>query len=296
MLCKLNFSIIFILMYVLLVFESKSMIEDEIYKFPNQSSVRKNVFDFSTIPRELTKEIFYSLQGNELLNLRRTSKGLKNIIDADYWDLHKVNITAKSSFPAIQDIKNTPFTSIVLSFEKWRQKDIETLLFFKKIQTVHLGGLYSWDFSTGELFNPMPCAYLASCILSILNAPIRFLAGVDLCSPPTWENLTSLDLSHSQIGDYGVICFVSKFKKLKILNISNNDIGRNIMGEAKAIANIKTLTSLNVSKNYFNNETISYIDELKNLTDLDISYNLVDDYVIIKRLISLPNLNHFANK
>ncbi len=279
-----------------LIFESKSMIEDENNKFPNQHSVRKNVFDFTKIPREVVKEIFCSFQVNDFLNLRRTSKILKNIIDADYCNLHKINITTKSSFPAIQDIKNIPFTSIVLSFEKWQQKDIEGLLYFKHLTTLHMKGIHSWDFSIGELFNPMPCAYITSCILSILNLPICFITGVDLCTPPIFESLTSLDLSNNNAGDYSVICFVSKFKKLKILNISNNDIGRNIMGEAEAIANMKTLVSLNISKNSFNNETISYLDQLKNLNYLNISSNPISDYVMIKRLSSLPKLTHFINE
>ncbi len=38
------------------------MIEDEINKFHTQSSIRKNAFDFSTMPRELAKEIFFSFR------------------------------------------------------------------------------------------------------------------------------------------------------------------------------------------------------------------------------------------
>lgn len=273
------------------MFESKSMIEDE-----SNERDKCPIQFFRKIPKEIIKKIFFSFQKNNVLDIRRTSKEFKNIIDVCYWDHYKINIATKSSFPAIQDIRNIPFASIVFSFEKWRQKDIEELLLFKKITTLHFKGMPDWNFSTNELFNPMPCAYMISYILSILNVPICLITGVDLCTPPIFKSVTSLDLSNNIIGDYGVICFISKFKKLKFLNISNNDIGRNIISEVNVLAEMNTLVSLNISKNNFNNETISYIDRLKNLTYLDISYNPISEYVIIKRLSSLPKLTHFINE
>ena len=121
---------------------------------------------------------------------------------------------------------------------------------------LRLEGLQSWDFSTGELFNPSLCSCFFSCITSIANCAFRALFRMDLSyTPAIFLNVTSLDLSDSIIGDYGVKCFVSHFKNLKVLDISSNNIGYNAIGEIDIIFNNKNLTSLNIRKNHFSNHS-----------------------------------------
>ncbi len=92
-----------------------------------------------------------------------------------------------------------------------------------------------------------------------------------------------------------MICFVSNFKNLKMLNIRANDIGRDKERESRAIANLNALTSLNISKNLFSNATIQDILQLTNLTSLDVSHNMISNHNIIKKLRELPKMQYFIN-
>lgn len=259
----------------------------------NKESALKNdqlSFIFGEAPKDILNEIFKYLKSNELLRLREISKNLKNIVDRDYWKTHVININNRSSSPVIESIKDIPCSDVSLGFNRWEEKDMEQLLSFKHATHLRLVGLGSCNFSTAELFNPFPVALCVSGVLSLVNA----IFGMELGTPELFSNLKSLDLSNSNIGDYGVIAFVSQFRKLQTLNISNNSIGHNISGEANAIANLHTLTSLNISGNSFSSETIKPISQLTNLTVLDISNNFVEDKRVVKTLSLLPKLKNFT--
>ena len=247
-------------------------------------------FIFAEAPEDILNEILIYLKSNETLLLRQTSKKLKDIVDRGYWKTHAISINSRSSSPAIQDVQDIPCSHVSLGFNKWEEKDIEQLLSFKHPTHLRLVGLGSCDFSTAELFNPYPFAFCVSGILSIVNR----IFGMELGIPVLFSNLTSLDLSNSSIGDCGVTSFISQFKKLQTLNMSNNNIGRNIKGEANAIAKLHTLISLNISSNNFSSETIKPIAQLTNLTALDVSNNFVDDNRELKKLSLLPKLKNFT--
>lgn len=277
-------------------YNHKNCITQQATPFKNKAPALKNdnlTFIFAEAPEEIVNEIFSYLKSNEVLLLRETSKKLKDIVDRSYWKNHVISINNRSSSPAIQDVKDIPCSHVSLAFNRWEEKDIEQLLDYKHATHLRLVGLNSWNFSAAELFNPYLVASCMSCILSIINIPLFSIFGVELGLPTIFLSVTSLDLSKSNIGDYGVISFVSHFKKLQILNISHNDIGRNIIGEANAIANLHSLTSLNISRNHFSSETVRPIAKLKNLTSLDISYNYIGDNSAIKQLSLFPKEEKF---
>lgn len=253
--------------------------------------------NFTNFPTDLIKEVSVFLAPNDILNLRQTCKALKQATDSYYWQDKKVHIKGEFSSPLIQDIKNILLHNVVLSINKWEQKDIRRLFYFKSINYLYLEGINDWNFSTAELFNSSPCSLFTSYCASISNYIFSSIFGMELMQQPSlFLTVASLEIPDSKIGDYGVICFISKFQNLRHLNISNNDIGQNVIGEVDAIAVMENLTSLDISKNYFTSKSVALINKLKNLTYLNISNNKIYDEVIIRRLSRLPKVKEFIYK
>ncbi|MBA3814403.1 MAG: hypothetical protein H0X26_07955 [Alphaproteobacteria bacterium] len=112
------------------------------------------VENFRSLPKEMMKEITDFLEPLDKLQLRQTDKMLKLFIDYEYVRNKKSRIRAPTSSPAIECIKDIPFRDISLFFDRWKEKDIEKLLYFKKIDKLWLQGLSSGDFTTCEgVFN-----------------------------------------------------------------------------------------------------------------------------------------------
>lgn len=244
--------------------------------------------DFISLPEDIKKEILSYLKSNDFLLLRATSKYLKVEIDQNYWKNRSLTLRTNSSSPAIQEIKDIPCHAVSLRFKKWENKDFEHLFSFKHTTQLQLKDLHSRDFSTNEVFNPSLmfsfCSYLKSFI------------DYEDPSEVLFKNLTSLDLSGSQISSYGVKSFVSRFKNLKILKINKNDIGNKTEDDAKILATLTTLTSLDISYNEFSDESLKELSQLKNLTFLDVSHNyILNDRNIRALKQGLPNLTQFIN-
>lgn len=290
----------FLLFFLILISASKAMNQDDLDELHHTPSMKRKAtpFDTKTVSRreslpinfinlseDMLNEIVNYLTSKEVLLLRVTSQQLKKRMDEDFWANRPLIIKSKSSAPAVQEIQDLPCHTVSLFFEKWEKKDLEPLLSFKYVTHLHLKGLQSWDFSINDLFN-----FSASYLCSYLNS----LIGIE---KPLYSNVTFLDLSGSRIGDYGVTSFVSQFKKLKTLNLSKNDIGDGTAGVAKALGNLTTLISLDISYNEFSDVTLQELTQLKNLTSLDVSYNCISNGGIIKKLHQdLPQLTHLNSK
>lgn len=292
---NVRYVIFFYILFFLLENNLNAMMYDEIEECNDEVLIKKQnpfLINFTDFPQELIINISYFLEPRDLLSLRRTTKVLKNLIDSKYWLHKKINIISKSSFPMVNEIKSIPFSNICLSFEKWDEASIKELLFFKQVTHLQLKGLESWDFSTTKLFNPSLYDYFSSFLTTLINFASYSISRNEIFSKPSlFLNVTFLDLSNSKIGDFGVTSFVSHFKKLNILNISDNNIGKNLIGEVNAISKISTLTSLNIRKNHFSNQSAEQLANLTNLTFLDISLNPISDKFTINKIKQLPKLN-----
>lgn len=305
MFCTRLFLLNFLLFFLILISDANAMKQDDLDEYHYTPFVKQKAISFDNetsvsrieilpiglmdLPEEMVNEIFINyLKQNEFLLLRATSKKLKERIDEDFWENHTLTIRTKSSSPVLQEILDIPCHTVSLFCHKWENKDFEHLLSFKHVTHLQLSGLQSWDFSTNEAFTPSWTSSLCTYFKSFID--------YEDPSESLFTNLTSLDLSGSKIGSYGVTCFLSKFKNLQILNLSKNDIGNEKEDDAKALANSTTLTSLDISHNEFSDAAIKEITQLKTLTSLNISYNFISGNNAIRELKqALPKLAQLIN-
>jgi internalin A len=107
------------------------------------------------------------------------------------------------------------------------------------------------------------------------------------------KQLKSLNLRNNKISDFS---FLSELKELKELDIDNNDIS-----DISFLRDLSQLTYLGLrgiryNKNDNKNIDFSLLNELINLTTLDIGFNSISDISFLKNLSNLKSLKLFYNE
>ena len=108
------------------------------------------------------------------------------------------------------------------------------------------------------------------------------------------ENLTSLALTNSTIGDPGVETIVKSFPNLTILDLSSNTNMTN--GVLKVICQLTKLERLLLVQNRFNDLGTGYLENLQELRVLDLRGNMDAANMTLEIVGALPKLAAFKHR
>jgi hypothetical protein len=114
-------------------------------------------------------------------------------------------------------------------------------------------------------------------------------------------NLTSLDVSDSELGEHTPLLILSMSRTLKILNLSKNEIGEHGSATTDALISLVNLTHLDLSDNNLNSPTLkilqTYPKVLPKLKCLDIRKNFdTENIEFLNTLKVFENHNKAVNE
>ncbi len=118
------------------------------------------------------------------------------------------------------------------------------------------------------------------------NEMVAGLAGL--------ENLTSLSLTNSELGDPAVETIAKSFPNLKVLDLSSNTNMTN--GVLKVIAQLTKLEQLFLVQCRFNDLGTGYLENLKDLRRLDLRGNMEAGDMTMEIVGALPKLAAFKHR
>ena len=181
---------------------------------------------------------------------------------------------------------------------------IDLSKFFEKcyeLQHLTLSGNNLQNGALSRVAKALSCATKLQS-LSLSNTKINSDSAIHfskVIKSKIFRSLLILDLSNNNIGDLGVIkiAFVLRnFIKLKSLNLSDNNISMNgVTHLLNELQNCKNMKIINWDDRNYNNITLNfeksynYRNRITTLTTLDLSYNRINLYKIMKNYKQYKN-------